>query len=58
MALENKLEALIVKHKHQHNIVEALEGERAPDDIVHNAKIKKLRLKDEIERIKNRLQNK
>lgn len=57
MAMEDRLDALIRKHKFQHDIVEALEAERAPDDAISTAKLKKLRLKDEIERIKKGLQN-
>ena len=36
------------KHKKQHDIVEALEAEKAPDDAISCAKRVKLSMKDEI----------
>lgn len=51
-----KMEARIVhlerEHKHMHQIVEALEAEKAPEDAIKVAKVKKLKLKDEIENLK------
>jgi hypothetical protein len=40
------------KHRHQHKLVEALEAEKAPEQTIRSAKIKKLKLKDEIEKLK------
>jgi hypothetical protein len=40
------------KHKHQHQIVESLEAEKAPEETIKRAKIEKLKLKDEIENLK------
>ena len=51
--LEAHLDALLSKHKKIHKLIEALEAERAPDDVVQRNKIEKLQLKDEIERLQN-----
>jgi len=40
------------EHKHLHKVVEALEAEKAPEDAIKQAKVKKLKLKDEIENLK------
>lgn len=44
-------------HRHQHKIVEALEAEKAPGNVVYDAKKKKLELKDQIEQIKRQNPN-
>lgn len=48
-----RLKTLEDAHRHQHAIVESLEAENAPEEIIKSAKVKKLALKDEIERLKN-----
>ena len=55
MSLEARLESLERKHKHQHSIIEAAEAEKAPDQFINRMKIDKLKLKDEIERIKREI---
>ena len=45
---EYRLALLKKRHKHQHGIVEALEGEKAPEKHTKKAKVEKLKLKDEI----------
>jgi len=46
-----RLDVLISKHDHQHNIVEQLIAEGCSDDIVSKAKKEKLLLKDEIRKL-------
>lgn len=53
--LENRLRFLKEQHKKQHDIVEALEAEKAPDKIITNHKKLKLSLKDEIAALENEL---
>ena len=43
-----RLEVVREKHKKQHAIVEALEGEKAPEEMIAQAKRLKLSMKDEI----------
>jgi hypothetical protein len=43
-----RLEYVKTKHKKQHDIVEALEAEKAPEESIAYAKRLKLSLKDEI----------
>lgn len=43
---------LEVKHKELHQVIEALEAENAPDDIVQKKKKEKLKIKDELEKLK------
>lgn len=43
-----RLEYIRAKHKKQHDIVEALEGEKAPEETIAYAKRLKLSMKDEI----------
>ena len=50
-----RLEVLQDAHKLQHQMVEALEAEKAPDHIVSEAKKKKLQLKDQINEIEMKL---
>ena len=50
-----RIEALQERHRQLHGVVEALEAENAPDDIIHQRKKEKLNLKDEIETLKNKL---
>jgi len=45
---EARIESLERKHKELHNQIEALEAEKAPDKYITPLKIRKLRLKDEI----------
>ena len=49
----NRLEFLKNKHKHQHKLVETLEGEKAPDEVIAKAKKVKLSIKDEILTLEN-----
>ena len=49
---QRRLEHLEDAHKHQHKMVEALEAEKAPDEIIKKAKIEKLRIKDMIAHLK------
>lgn len=59
--ITHRIEILKTKHKLQHSIIEALEGEKAPDRMIKSAKLEKLKIKDEIanletsllERVKN-----
>lgn len=46
--LEKKLKFLKDQHKRQHDIIEALEAEKAPEDVVKRHKKLKLAIKDEI----------
>lgn len=52
---ERRLEVLKSAHQHQHKVVEALEAEKAPDQIVTQAKIKKLQLKDQIHELEKKV---
>lgn len=47
----NRLEFLKNKHKHQHNIVESLVAEKAPELTIKRQKQIKLSIKDEISAI-------
>lgn len=47
------IKQLEASHKHQHSLVEALEAEKAPSSYVMHAKVAKLRIKDEITKLKN-----
>lgn len=53
--LSARIESLERKHKILHDTVEALEAERAPDEIVSKMKIEKLHIKDEIAKLKEQL---
>jgi hypothetical protein len=50
--IERRLKHLEDAHKHQHAIVEALIGEKAPDQHISKAKKEKLRIKDMITTLK------
>lgn len=50
-----RLEYIKVKHKKQHDIVEALEADKAPEESVNKAKRLKLSIKDEIAAIETLL---
>lgn len=50
-----KLNYLKQKHEKVHSLIEALEGEKAPDEYVAQQKILKLSVKDEIVSIENEL---
>ena len=50
-----RLEYLRVKHENVHKIVEALEGEKAPDENISYQKRIKLSIKDEIAAIESLL---
>tara|TARA_B110000977_G_scaffold4665_1_gene6705 strand:- start:183 stop:371 length:189 start_codon:yes stop_codon:yes gene_type:complete len=47
--VQHRLELVTKKHKHQHEIVSALEAEKAPEKAIKSAKVLKLKLKDEME---------
>jgi len=51
--IEYRLKLITNEHARQHKVVEALEAEKAPDKHVKAAKVKKLKLKDEIEYLSN-----
>jgi hypothetical protein len=51
--IEHRLKLVTKKHKHQHQIVHALEAEKAPEKAIKSAKVLKLKLKHEIEYLKN-----
>jgi hypothetical protein len=51
--IEYRLNLITNEHARQHKVVEALEAEKAPDKHVKAAKVKKLKLKDEIEYLSN-----
>lgn len=46
--LEKKLKFLKDQHKRQHDIIEALEAEKAPEEVIKRHKKLKLAIKDEI----------
>lgn len=46
--LEKKLKFLKDQHKRQHDIIEALEAEKAPEEVIKRHKKIKLAIKDEI----------
>lgn len=50
--IARRLKHLEDAHRHQHNIVETLIAEKAPEHHVTKAKKEKLRIKDMIERLK------
>jgi hypothetical protein len=50
-----RLEYIKTKHKKQHAIVEALEADKAPEEMVNKAKRLKLSMKDEISAIETML---
>lgn len=54
--LENRLRFLKEQHKKQHDIVEALEAEKAPDKIIKNHKKLKLSIKDEIAALESEME--
>ena len=54
--LVDRLAALEVKHEKLHDLVEVLEAERAPDDVIKRKKMEKLKVKDEIKRILEKLE--
>lgn len=50
--MESRIVFLEKEHDHMHKVVEALEAEKAPSTAIKVAKVKKLKLKDEIENLK------
>jgi len=55
MSIHGRLESLRHKHESIHSRIEALEAEKAPDKYITPLKKQKLKLKDEIEKIKKEL---
>jgi len=51
MTTQSYLESLKKKHKELHLIIEALEAEKAPDNIIRRRKKEKLAIKDKISQI-------
>ena len=49
----SKLEQLQKEHKRKHNLIEAAEAEKAPEEFIKKLKVDKLKLKDEIDRLLN-----
>lgn len=58
MSLDARLVSLERKHKDIHERVEALEAEKAPEAFIKPLKKEKLKLKDEITKIKHMILNK
>lgn len=48
------LESLQLKHKKLHDTIEALEAEKAPDEIITRQKREKLALKDKISQLSSK----
>ena len=48
-----ELEQLKGEHEHHHNLIEAAEAEKAPEDFIKKLKVEKLHIKDQIQRIEN-----
>lgn len=55
MSKEARIESLTRKHRELDQVIEALEGERAPDTYIHQKKKEKLALKDELYKLKSDL---
>lgn len=55
--VEDRIASLERKHKDVHMRIEALEAEKAPDKYITPLKRTKLKLKDELERLKQQLAN-
>lgn len=53
--LNNRLDSLRTKHDKLGKMIEALEGEKAPNPLINLNKVEKLRMKDEITRLENQL---
>ena len=51
--IEDRIASLERKHKDLHKRIEALEGENAPDEYVKPLKRDKLKIKDEIEKLRH-----
>ena len=56
MSIEGRIESLERQHKELHAQIEALEAEKAPDEYVTPLKIRKLRIKDEIENVRKSIE--
>ena len=54
MSTQTYLESLKRKHKELHKTIEALEAEKAPDNIIQIRKKEKLALKDKIYKISSK----
>jgi len=54
--LEKKIRFLRDQHKRQHDIVETLEAEKAPEEMIKNHKRLKLSIKDEIAALENEME--
>lgn len=57
MNRETRLEHLRTEHKKIHDIIEALEGEKAPEETIAYHKKIKLSIKDELTQIENELKS-
>tara|TARA_B110000503_G_scaffold137071_1_gene220608 strand:- start:603 stop:785 length:183 start_codon:yes stop_codon:yes gene_type:complete len=53
--IKHRISILEGRHKYKHDVVEALEAEKAPSHIIAQLKIEKLALKDEINTLKTSL---
>jgi len=53
--IEKRLKHLEDAHRHQHDIVESLEAEKAPEHVITKAKKEKLRIKDMIASLKGEM---
>lgn len=52
---KHRLGLLKDRHKNLHSVIEALEAEKAPDKYIKKFKVDKLKLKDEISIIQERI---
>ena len=53
--LRRQLENLTKKHSHIHKVIEVLEAEKAPEDLITVKKKEKLSIKDKIANLNSRL---
>ena len=53
--IKNRIAILKTRHKEMHKIIEALEAEKAPEDLITVKKKEKLSIKDKIANLNSRL---
>ena len=54
--INHRIKLLEDRHTYQHKLVETLEAEKAPGEVVASAKVNKLKLKDEINSLKKMIE--
>jgi len=54
--IQHRIKLLEDRHTYQHKLVETLEAEKAPGEVVASAKVNKLKLKDEINSLKKMIE--